>query len=71
MGVQTWFIIGGLVTIVMGVAGIFIPAVMHFEEGRGAVAPQRVERPVETSPGAPGVLLDQAARTTTAKIDFT
>jgi DHA3 family macrolide efflux protein-like MFS transporter len=71
MGVQTWFIIGGLVTIVMGVAGIFIPTVMHFEEGRGAVAPQRAERPVETSPGAPGVLLDQAARTTTAKIDFT
>jgi DHA3 family macrolide efflux protein-like MFS transporter len=71
MGVQTWFIIGGLVTIVMGVAGIFIPAVMHFEEGRGAVALQRAERPVETNPGAPGVLLDQAARTTTAKIDFT
>jgi DHA3 family macrolide efflux protein-like MFS transporter len=36
LGVQTWFIIGGVVTVLMGVAGLFIPAIMHFEEGRSA-----------------------------------
>ncbi len=34
LGVQTWFIIGGVVTGVMGVVSIFIPAIMHFEDGR-------------------------------------
>ncbi len=34
LGVQTWFIIGGVVTIGMGIIGIFVPAIMHFEDGR-------------------------------------
>lgn len=34
-GVQTWFIIGGVVTGAMAIAGLFIPAVMDFEKGRG------------------------------------
>jgi DHA3 family macrolide efflux protein-like MFS transporter len=34
LGVQTWFLIGGIVTLLMGVGCLFIPAVMHFEEGR-------------------------------------
>lgn len=34
MGVQTWFIIGGVVTGLMGVVSVFIPAIMHFEDGR-------------------------------------
>ena len=37
LGVQTWFIIGGIVTGLMGVASLFIPAIMHFEDGRAAV----------------------------------
>jgi DHA3 family macrolide efflux protein-like MFS transporter len=37
-GVQTWYIVGGFVTIAMGVMGYFIPAVMHLEEGRGSPA---------------------------------
>jgi DHA3 family macrolide efflux protein-like MFS transporter len=32
-GVQTWFIIGGVVTVIMGVSGFFIPAVVNFEDG--------------------------------------
>jgi DHA3 family macrolide efflux protein-like MFS transporter len=36
LGVQTWFIIGGVVTALMGISGFFIPAIMHFEDGRGA-----------------------------------
>jgi DHA3 family macrolide efflux protein-like MFS transporter len=38
LGVQTWFIIGGVVTIVMGIGSLFIPAIMHFEDGRQAVS---------------------------------
>jgi DHA3 family macrolide efflux protein-like MFS transporter len=39
LGVQTWFIIGGVVTISMGVIGLFVPAIMHFEDGR-STAPE-------------------------------
>ncbi len=34
LGVQTWFIIGGVVTGLMGIMSLFIPAIMHFEDGR-------------------------------------
>jgi DHA3 family macrolide efflux protein-like MFS transporter len=34
LGVQAWFIIGGIVTLVMGLASFFVPAIMHFEDGR-------------------------------------
>jgi MFS transporter, DHA3 family, macrolide efflux protein len=37
-GVQTWFIIGGVVTGAMAIVGLFIPAVMNFEQGRGESA---------------------------------
>ncbi len=33
-GVQIWFIVGGIVTIFMGIIAFFIPAVMNFEKGR-------------------------------------
>jgi MFS transporter, DHA3 family, macrolide efflux protein len=33
-GVQMWFIIGGVVTALMGVVGYFIPAIVHIEDGR-------------------------------------
>ena len=33
-GVQTWFILGGIMTLVMAIASLFIPAVMNFEKGR-------------------------------------
>jgi len=36
LGVQTWFVIGGIVTILMGIISPFIPAIMHFEDGRSA-----------------------------------
>jgi DHA3 family macrolide efflux protein-like MFS transporter len=34
-GTQIWFIIGGVVTFMMGMGAFFVPAVMNFEEGRG------------------------------------
>lgn len=38
-GVQTWFVVGGLVTMLLGASAFFIPAIMRIEEGR--VAPAR------------------------------
>ena len=34
LGVQAWFIVGGVTTILMGVIGLVTPAVMRFEDGR-------------------------------------
>jgi len=34
-GIQTWFLIGGVVTLVMAFSMMFIPAVVNFEKGRG------------------------------------
>jgi MFS family permease len=33
-GVQAWFVIGGVVTALMGIVGYFIPAITKIEEGR-------------------------------------
>jgi MFS transporter, DHA3 family, macrolide efflux protein len=33
-GVQAWFVIGGVVTALMGIGGYFIPAITKIEEGR-------------------------------------
>lgn len=35
LGVRTWYIVGGLVTIAMGIIGFFIPAVRTVEDGPG------------------------------------
>jgi DHA3 family macrolide efflux protein-like MFS transporter len=32
-GIQTWYITGGIVTLAMGIAGYFIPAVVNVEDG--------------------------------------
>jgi MFS transporter, DHA3 family, macrolide efflux protein len=34
IGVQAWYLVGGLVTVLMGVGALFVPAIMHFEDGR-------------------------------------
>jgi len=34
-GVQTWFIVGGIVTFLLGLLGYFVPAVLDIEEGNG------------------------------------
>lgn len=47
-GVQTWFVIGGIVTLGMAAAGYFIPAVMHLEDGRSAEDPAAADLPVGT-----------------------
>lgn len=37
LGVQAWFVIGGISTIAMGVSGLFIPAIMNLERDRRPV----------------------------------
>jgi DHA3 family macrolide efflux protein-like MFS transporter len=41
VGIQAWFLLGGLLCIVMAVAGLFIPAVMDIEQ-RGKPLPEAV-----------------------------
>jgi MFS transporter, DHA3 family, macrolide efflux protein len=41
-GVQMWFIIGGMVTALMGAAGYFIPAIVNIEDGRHPAAGERL-----------------------------
>jgi len=34
VGVSSWFLVGGLACILMALGSLFIPAVLHFEDGR-------------------------------------
>ncbi len=36
LGVQAWFVAGGVITLLMGLAGLFIPALVNFEQTRQA-----------------------------------
>jgi MFS transporter, DHA3 family, macrolide efflux protein len=69
LGVQTWFIIGGIVTAIMGIAGFFIPAVMHFEDGRkaGKEAENLIPSELETV----GKRLAEARKTNPVEVDYT
>jgi len=44
LGVQTWFMIGGIVTLLMGIASLFIPAIMQFEAGRTPITSTVAEK---------------------------
>jgi DHA3 family macrolide efflux protein-like MFS transporter len=49
-GVQAWYIVAGVVTLIMGLSANFIPAIMNIEEGRGgqqdSVIVRQEENPV-------------------------
>jgi DHA3 family macrolide efflux protein-like MFS transporter len=49
LGVPAWFIAAGVVTVGMGVAGFFIPALTHFERDTKPVAP----KPLAPAPAVP------------------
>jgi hypothetical protein len=69
--VQTWFIIGGIVTCVMGIAGVFVPAIMKFEDGRPAIQAVTEGR---TSGLAREPVAEQASKVTTSasvNVDYT
>jgi DHA3 family macrolide efflux protein-like MFS transporter len=36
IGPNSWFLVGGVVTTLMGLGGFFVPAILHFEDGRNA-----------------------------------
>jgi hypothetical protein len=46
LGVQTWFMIGGIVTLLMGITSLFIPAIMNFEHSRTPVIPAVAQKSV-------------------------
>jgi len=71
LGVQTWFIIGGVVTIGMGIIGAFIPAIMHFEDGRTIAQPVKIEASVIVDPERVGELDTMLPSPAPAKIDYT
>jgi MFS family permease len=70
LGVQTWFIIGGVVTGLMGVISLFIPAIMHFEEGRVGVEAEKTEKSIETVIEKDEFGVERLPRTTGAEADF-
>ncbi len=71
LGVQTWFIIGGIVTILMGITGLFIPAIMHFEDGRTADRPALVEKTILPEFGHIGAEMAKAAQSNPLEVDCT
>jgi DHA3 family macrolide efflux protein-like MFS transporter len=42
LGVQAWYIVGGVLCMAMGVAGLFIPSVMKLEAGRPGSEPKEI-----------------------------
>jgi DHA3 family macrolide efflux protein-like MFS transporter len=71
LGVQTWFIIGGIVTGLMGISGFFLPAIMHFEDGRTADHPVVSEKPAIPSTELVGERASDVSRSTSINIDYT
>ncbi len=71
LGVQTWFIIGGVVTIGMGVIGVFIPAIMHFEDGRKGFKPTELVETALADQNLEGELGTVVPSPAPAKVDYT
>jgi DHA3 family macrolide efflux protein-like MFS transporter len=71
LGVQTWFRIGGVVTIAMGIIGAFIPAIMHFEDGRTGAQPAEIEAPVIVDQELRGELEPAVSGAAPINVDYT
>ena len=39
IGVQAWYIVGGLVCVLMGIGGFFVPALVHLEDNHQTSVP--------------------------------
>jgi MFS transporter, DHA3 family, macrolide efflux protein len=70
-GVQAWFIVGGIVTLVMGLASLFVPAIMNFEDGRSADRLFGAENPVVAELEQVGERIVQVARPKATEVDCT
>jgi len=71
LGVQAWFIIGGIVTGLMGIGSFFIPAIMHFEDGRNADHQTVTEQPAIPTVELDGERISKVSKSTAIKVDFT
>ena len=71
LGVQAWFMIGGIVTLMMGITSLFIPAIMHFEDGRSASKPVITEQPVLSEIEMVGEQMAQAPTPSPIEMDCT
>lgn len=71
LGVQTWFIIGGVVTGLMGIVGFFVPVIMHFEDGRNGDHPAVLEKSVLPASKLPAESISAVAQSTSANVDYT
>ena len=71
LGVQTWFIIGGIVTGLMGISSLFIPAIMHFEDGRSADKPAIAEKSVISELELAGEQVVKVAKSNPVEVDYT
>jgi MFS transporter, DHA3 family, macrolide efflux protein len=71
LGVQTWFIIGGVVTGLMGISGFFIPVIMHFEDGRSIPYPTVTEQPVLSTVESVGERTSESSKSTAIEVDYT
>ena len=71
LGVQTWFLIGGAVTILMGAVSWFVPAIMHFVDGRKVAAPLVPEGAETIKTQSLGGLTEKPSRPTPSPVEFT
>jgi DHA3 family macrolide efflux protein-like MFS transporter len=71
LGVQTWFIIGGIVTGLMGITSFFIPAIMHFEDGRTADHPVLSEKSTIPYDELIRERTPELAKSTSIEVDYT
>jgi len=71
LGVQTWFIIGGIVTGVMGITSLFIPAIMHFEDGRSSETITVSDKPIVSELELVGEQIAKATKPNTVEVDYT
>jgi DHA3 family macrolide efflux protein-like MFS transporter len=71
LGVQTWFIIGGVVTGIMGIGGFFIPAIMHFEDGKKETTDLVKEKYASPEPAGALPQVESASVTTPVNFDCT
>ena len=71
LGVQTWFVIGGVVTGLMGIGGFFIPAIMHFEDGKKESTDLDTEKYASPEPARALPQAESASITTPVNFDCT
>jgi MFS transporter, DHA3 family, macrolide efflux protein len=71
LGVQTWFLIGGVVTLLMGFTSLFIPAIMHFEDGRDTQQSALAEKSPKSGIGSATEMMASLSAPNPADVDYT